>query len=544
MYDIFYLGVKDHRWDKIKSRYKKAQCFDRNISFGEIKNRAFTSMFWIIRDDLTISDEFDLESYKATKWDTEYVHVFKNGRFYDGLCLIPKKLDISNREFSHRFFINKKEIDIVSSDPVPYEKFYINSYDEYRSALETCSTDMFWAVWNDIEVAKDFKFDYYVPYYDQFHRNITHVFLNGSHYDGVCLFSKKTPVTKNEIEYRFFAEKKQVDQMASVPRKYDKFVISTYEDYQNAIKNSSTCLFWTVPEEVEIDSSFNFDFYTPERNYNHVFQHIFRGESTYNGVMLLTKKKPLSAKEINFRFLLEKKEHPIVASRLKPYDIIFISYNEPQADENFERLKKTFPRSQRVHGVKGIHQAHIEAARLSTTEMFWVVDGDAVIEEQFVFDYEVSRYELEIVHVWKSRNPINDLVYGYGGVKLLPKKLTLSMDVTSADMTTSISKWFKSMPTVSNSTQFNTDPYNTWKSAFRECVKLSSKAISGQIDKETEQRLEIWCTIGSDKNFGQYAIDGARAGKKYGESNKGDPESLKRINDFDWLKAEFEKYYA
>jgi phosphoribosylpyrophosphate synthetase len=33
---------------------------------------------------------------------------------------------------------------------------------------------------------------------------------------------------------------------------------------------------------------------------------------------------------------------------------------------------------------------------------------------------------------------------------------------------------------VSNITAFNTDPYSTWKSAFRECVKLSSKIIDRQ----------------------------------------------------------------
>ena len=31
-------------------------------------------------------------------------------------------------------------------------------------------------------------------------------------------------------------------------------------------------------------------------------------------------------------------------------------------------------------------------------------------------------------HVWRSKNPVNELVYGYGGVKLLPTKLTLDMD--------------------------------------------------------------------------------------------------------------------
>ena len=227
------------------------------------------------------------------------------------------------------------------------------------------------------------------------------------------------------------------------------------------------------------------------------------------------------------------------------FDIVFISYQEPNAEENWEALKERFPTAQRVHGVKGIHQAHIEAAKKCWTKMFWVVDGDAVLEKDFNFDYfPDEEYQLwsgikahDTVHVWRSTNPINDLVYGYGGVKLLPRLATINMDLTKTDMTTSISPNFKAMPEVSNITGFNTDPFNSWKSAFRECAKLSSKIIDRQKNDETEKRLEAWCTIGSDRRFGDYAISGANAGRKFGLSDNVD---LKLINDFDWLKEKFD----
>lgn len=221
------------------------------------------------------------------------------------------------------------------------------------------------------------------------------------------------------------------------------------------------------------------------------------------------------------------------------YDIIFISYQEPNADENFLKIKEKFPIVQRVHGVKGIHQAHIKAASIAFTKMFWVVDGDAVLEDNFNFGYTVDEYNMETVHVWRSINPINDLVYGYGGVKLLPRKLTLDMDLSKPDMTTSISKKFKAVPEISNITKFNTDPFNTWKSAFRECAKLASKTIQGQVDEETEARLETWCTRGKDKPFGEFAIAGACAGRRYGADKTNGADALKLINDFDWLQEQF-----
>jgi hypothetical protein len=221
------------------------------------------------------------------------------------------------------------------------------------------------------------------------------------------------------------------------------------------------------------------------------------------------------------------------------YDIIFISYNEPQADENFARLKARFPYAQRVSGIKGIHQAHIAAARKAFTKMFWVVDADAQVLDTFNFDHVVSDYDLENVHVWRSRNPINDLEYGYGGVKLLPKSLTQNMDVSKPDMTTSISTLFKAMPEVSNITAFNVDAFNTWKSAFRECVKLASRTIDRQDDVDTNYRLNVWCTRGIDRPFGREAIEGAVQGKQYGLENKDNNEALKMINDFDWLRESF-----
>jgi len=214
------------------------------------------------------------------------------------------------------------------------------------------------------------------------------------------------------------------------------------------------------------------------------------------------------------------------------YDIVFISYNEPNADENFARLKECFPLVKRVNGVSGIHNAHIAAAKKSMTKMFWVVDADALILDSFDFKYQIpGDWELDTVHVWRSRNPVNGLEYGYGGVKLLPKKLTLALDNTTVDMTTTISTSFKVMDTVSNITAFNTDPFSTWRSAFRECCKL---AVTN--NAESLQRLAVWCTLVEDVPYGYYAYLGALAGKAYGEKNASNKEALCKINNFTWLQ--------
>lgn len=438
------------------------------------------------------------------------------------------------------FLISNNPLDIKTiRDRFPLSK-HATTLDEARRKT---FTNLFWVVYNDLRILDNFDFDFKVPTWDQ---QYIHVFKNAEHYDGIALIPKDARVSTREFEYRFYAEKKEIDIIASVPKPYDIFTIDTYEDYQYALENSTTEMFWIIPKEVQPVDTFKFNLYFSkkgnqyefERKINHAFKHMFNNKETYNGIKLMSKHKPVLKREIDYRISIEKIEHNIIASIHKRYDIVFISYNEPNADDNYSLIFQKFDNVKRVHGVKGIHQAHIEAAKLVDTDMFWVVDGDAIIKDNFNFDLAVSRYERDIVFTWQSENPVNGLVYGYGGVKLLPTKMTLEMDVNSPDMTTAISNKFKVVNTVSNITAFNTDPFNTWKSAFRECVKLASKTIQGQVDAETEERLTTWCTV-VNGDFAIHALRGANAGRIYGQENAGNLPALSKINDFDWLEQQF-----
>ena len=246
------------------------------------------------------------------------------------------------------------------------------------------------------------------------------------------------------------------------------------------------------------------------------------------------------------------------------FRIVFISYQEPNADINWESLKTRFPNSLRVHQIKGIHNAHklaaqnvlllqsyiqsmvIENNKLFDTHSythFWVVDGDSVVAKDFDFSAPADLWD-DAVYVYQAKNPINGLSYGYGGIKLLPVVATANMALGNVDMTTSISKHFFPVDCIASTTNFNTDPFNTWKSAFRECVKLSSKVIDDQIDKETEYRLDTWCdTLNNEVPNATWAMEGARDGKKYGIENKNNKEALKNINNFVWLENKFKELY-
>lgn len=221
------------------------------------------------------------------------------------------------------------------------------------------------------------------------------------------------------------------------------------------------------------------------------------------------------------------------------FDIIFISYNEPNADANWRLLISQFPYARRIYGVKGIHQAHRTAARLfGISDMFWVVDGDNEVLKDFNFKEPEGLWD-QSVYAYQSKNPINGLIYGNGGIKLIPRYYAAKIDPELVDMTTSFAPHFTAVDTIASVTRFNTDPFNTWKSAFRECVKLSSKVINNQVDQETEERLDVWCTLGKEQPYGEWSIKGAQEGRNYGKLNTGNANALKKINDFNWLREIF-----
>ena len=508
-----------------------------------------TELFWMSSANITVQIPdvyFTHDNEYDRKQNHAFIHRVGDRDLYNGVFLCSKHRPLTEKEVDHRFLVNAKEWDIVASGPKSYDVFEIDNYDEYLNAVENSTTELFWM--SSKNITADIP-NLYFTHDNEYDRKQNHAFIHrvGDRdlYNGVFLCNKHRPLTQKEVDHRFLVNAKEWDIVASGPCKYDTFYPTTYDDYLNALKISKTEMFWIIPDYVDPTSRFKFDtYFSHDEQYSRKINHVYLNGKYYDGIVLCSKHAKFSRREFDYKFISAKKEINIVISTPKPYDIVFISYQETAADENHTRLLNQFPNVKRIHGVKGIHAAHIAAAKLCNTDMFWIVDADAIILDDFKFDYQVPRWDKEVVHVWRSQNPINDMVYGYGGVKLFPTELTINMDITKTDMTTSVSSKFQAMPEISNITKFNTDPFNTWKSAFRECVKLSSKVIDRQKDDETLQRLNIWCTVGENRQYGKYAIAGAVAGAEYGSLNQDNLIALKLINDFNWLKEQFDAQYS
>ena len=268
------------------------------------------------------------------------------------------------------------------------------------------------------------------------------------------------------------------------------------------------------------------------------YVHIFKNNSAE--IYLIPGSINLNEDDVEFK---DKKIIKATNLQTPPYDVFFISFDENSFERNLRLVKEKRSNVVHISNIKGIFNAHLEAAKQSTTDFFWVVDADATLLDSFEFDYIVPEWEFDVVHIWKSINPINFLEYGHGGVKLIPKHLILNADASVAvDITTSIGANIKIMNDVSNINNFATSPFQAWRTAFRECVKLASGIIPRQNQEETTERLHVWTTKGGSRPLGEYVKGGASAGEWYGETYKGNKEKLAKINNYEWLAQEFETH--
>jgi hypothetical protein len=237
----------------------------------------------------------------------------------------------------------------------------------------------------------------------------------------------------------------------------------------------------------------------------------------------------------------------MVQLQIRPVDIdiVFISYDEPNAEINYADLLTKFPLAKRIHGVKGSDQAHKAAANLADTEWFVTVDGDNIVDPKF-FNIEIPLLENVSVYSWCGRNVINDLKYGNGGVKIWKKDFVLNMkthesaESQSAQVDFCWENGYRNFPTVFSDTVINHTPYQAWRAGFREGVKMlllqgtkvDKSQLKSQVYWHNLHRLRMWSCVGSHVDNGIYAILGARQGSYMAYCSDWD---YLNVRDFDKL---------
>jgi hypothetical protein len=218
-----------------------------------------------------------------------------------------------------------------------------------------------------------------------------------------------------------------------------------------------------------------------------------------------------------------------------------LKFDEPDAEAHWARLRAVAPHAILIEGVTGIRAAHAECARRASTSHFFVVDADSWILDGFAFDLDFEPRDDEMA-VWRAKNPVNDLTYGHGGIKLIPRSAFGDLKQLNLDMSTQLTPRYRMIRVLASEHRFNMTPLLAWRSAFRECVKLASGLFD--LASPTKRRLTVWCSIANEERHASWCLRGARDGRDYAEKNISNPQKLNLINDYTWLESQFIEHYG
>lgn len=237
--------------------------------------------------------------------------------------------------------------------------------------------------------------------------------------------------------------------------------------------------------------------------------------------------------------------------KILEFDVIFLSYDEPNADINYADLCNIVPWAQRVHGVKGSDHAHKAAAELSQTKWFVSVDADNIVYPDFFnIDLDMSDEKVK-VYGWCGKNTLNGLRYGNGGLKIWNKEFVLAMkthensDNDRAQVDFCWEDGYKNFPKTYSKSIITSTPFQAWRAGFREGVKMTlfdgvkvpPQEIKERIWWHNIHRLRMWSTIGMHEENGVYAILGSRMGTYMANCTDWD---YVQVRDFEILRSIFE----
>lgn len=229
-------------------------------------------------------------------------------------------------------------------------------------------------------------------------------------------------------------------------------------------------------------------------------------------------------------------------------DCIYLTYDEPQREEFWVRIKNMVPWARRVDGIKGSDAAHKAAADASTTERFILIDGDNLPDPAFFNQTLVlpdSDWQSAVFR-WRARNHVNGLMYGNGGMSSWTKTFVKNMrthENTDGRAETEVEFCFDPlywpMHDCYSTTYPNQSPFHAWRAGFREGVKMclqrgrrpTLEQFKAQVLRNLDH-LTIWHNVGADAEHGEWSMAGARQGTYMTMLTGWD---YKKVQDFDEL---------
>ena len=572
--DMFYIDrgniESQARFDALKLLHPKIQKTRYLNSWVDtIKrcvNRATSELVWVLNSELDYSD-FDFEYYPnpwqmkmvnvfGTQWshwgstflvnretfaeDTKYINIIEHLSNLNFVKTMRAKatecvydtivVDHGNKELDNVIRQITAKTSGKNVTVVKYNDSYLQTIKDIVTSLPEKKEHYLWLCSSVCDYSS-FDFSYMC---DPFARDNLHVFASGKQKFGDT-FLVDVNKTKEIIYDMSLLEdypKVNYNGVMKVNRLPEPIIVTTNDTSIEAIMHIEDFPYATITtsdnENIDVAEVEPMNLWAPETKNILV---------TSTGATRIT--VPYEAKEYVKKELYD---YPYIKRAAKlavssPMDIVYLSNGETGAEENWEHLQEITKdiknRVVRVDGVNGRVQAYHAALEASETPWAFTVFAKLKIDPKFDWSWQPDRMQIAKHYIFYAKNPVNGLIYGHQGLICYNKKLTLANSGKGLDFT--LDDEHEVVPLLSGIANYNTDEFSTWRTSFREVLKL--KAEDSDIART---RLDAWLNNAEGK-FSQYSIKGAIDATEYYDKVGGDFNKLKLSYEWAWLKERFDK---
>jgi hypothetical protein len=571
--DIFYVDYCNpnsiSRYEILQEKYPYIQKIRyANSVMDTIRRcctRSKTARFWVVSSKNNYT-QFDFD-WQPDPWQHTMTHIFPSqwNKWSDTFLINQWEFERHSKwargieEFPNLNFVSNQQVNAASDGTNIYyvdhgnetnqlvalqkeypkmkvTRFVDNYLDTFKRIMSTADTEYIWIV-NSVCDYSRFDFTWHP---EAWQSEMIQVFPSGSQRRGDTFY----------IHVESF--KKQMYELELL----DWFNVINYCEDQYAPRFASPSIVYKDDTIVDVikNSTFNFPYAIFVHDDDYSIQHhmtpcLWSAKDRVIAPISSNGSTSLVPREAKSYIKTQVYDYPYIDKDIKGFsrqpalNIIFISNGEPDEELMFHHTEyMTNSDVTWIRGVNGRVAAYQAAARASVTPWFFAVFAKLeVAGSKFPwYDWQPDYWQEPKHYIFNAQNPVNGLEYGHQGMIAYNKKLVLENNNPGIDFT--LSQPHESVPLLSGVARFNQDPWMTWRTAFREVVKLKH-FMTTQPTLETEYRLKTWLTV-ADGDYAEWCLRGSADAVDYYEEVAGDYDQLVLSFEWAWLKNRFSTLYT